>query len=204
MDKSTKNQRLKEKMRTAAKQSKQTTLERLPDKAKNQSTKPVAAEQNKQIIITQINTVTKEDELALKVTFKLLPTKTAFSKLTSDLYFDDHKINSALISIPQSPLATNEFELTPMLDMKGIPVGPHIVRMEMYELWSTKERLCQTAKEVTVDYVPVTREERLVKVPIVKSVAGTDLAVVSELEKDIYREIEDTSKKELISKRDEW
>jgi hypothetical protein len=55
-----------------------------------------------------------------------------------------------------------------------------------------------------VDYVPQTRESMLVKVPIVKSVADADLAVVSELEKDIFREIEETEKKELISKRDEW
>jgi hypothetical protein len=55
-----------------------------------------------------------------------------------------------------------------------------------------------------VEYVPQTRESRLVKVPIVKSVAGTDLTVVSELEKDIYREIEKTMKKEHISKRDDW
>ena len=55
-----------------------------------------------------------------------------------------------------------------------------------------------------MDYVPQTREARLVKVPIVKSVAGSDLAVVSESEKDIYREIEETGKKELIIKRDEW
>ena len=33
----------------------------------------------------------------------------------------------------------------------------------------------QTIKEVTVDYVPQTRESRFVKVPSVKSVAGTDL-----------------------------
>ena len=39
-------------------------------------------------------------------------------------------------------------------------------------------------KEVTVDYVPQTRESKFVKVPSVKSVAGTDLSVVSESEKD--------------------
>jgi hypothetical protein len=40
--------------------------------------------------------------------------------------------------------------------------------------------------------------------PIVKSIAGTDLAIASDSEKDIYREIEESIKKELVSKRDEW
>ena len=55
-----------------------------------------------------------------------------------------------------------------------------------------------------MDYVPQTRESRLVKVPIVKSVEGADLVVTTEFEKDIYREIGENGKKELISKRDEW
>jgi hypothetical protein len=38
----------------------------------------------------------------------------------------------------------------------------------------------------------------------VKSIAGTDLAIASASEKSIYREIEESIKKELISKRDEW
>jgi hypothetical protein len=45
---------------------------------------------------------------------------------------------------------------------------------------------------------------RLVKIPSVRSVVGADLAVVSDSEKDIYREIEKTIKKEHISKRDDW
>jgi hypothetical protein len=204
MSKSTKNQHLREKMRAAVKQSKQTTLGSFPDVPQKESVRAAESEQKKQIMITEIGNVTKEDELALKVEFRLLPSKTAFSKIRSDLFFDGQKLNSACISIPQSPLVADDFELTPVLDMKGIPAGPHTIKAEMYELWSTGERLSQAAKEVVVDYVPQTRGSRLVKVPIVKSVAGADLAVVSELEKDIYREIEETEKKELISKRDEW
>ena len=37
-----------------------------------------------------------------------------------------------------------------------------------------------------------------------KSVAGSDLTVVSSSAKDIYREIEQVQKQEAISKRDEW
>ena len=204
MGKSTKNQHLRDKMRAAVKQSKQTTLESLRELPKKESAKAVESEQKKQIIITQINTFTKEDELALKVGFTLLPSKTAFSKITSDLYFDEHKLNSACISIPQSPLATDDFELTPVLDMKGIPAGPHTIKVEMYELWSSGEKLNYASKEVSVEYVPQSREDRLIKIPIVKSSAGTDLEVVSESEKNIYSEIEETMKKELISRRDEW
>jgi len=50
----------------------------------------------------------------------------------------------------------------------------------------------------------VRREDRLFKIPIMKSIAGADLAVVSASEKGIYREIEETMKKELESDRDEW
>jgi hypothetical protein len=57
---------------------------------------------------------------------------------------------------------------------------------------------------MTVDYVPQTRESRFVKVPILKSVAGTDLVVVSELEKNIYRGIEKNNEEEQLSKRDSW
>ncbi len=204
MGKPTRSQHLREKMRTAAKQPKQAKLDDTPKPPNKAPAKPASNGQKKQISITEIAAVTREDELALKIGFKLLPSKTAFSKLKSNLWFDDQQISSVSFSIPQSPLATDAFEINPVLDMKGITAGSHSIKVEMYELWSTGERLSQTAKEVVVDYVPQTRESRLVKVPIVKRVAGADLAVVSESEKDIYREIEQIEKKELISKRDEW
>ena len=185
------------------KASKQLTLDRLPVAPKKDPTATGQA-QEKRIIITEIGTLTKEDELALKVSFKLFPAKTAFSKVQLDLWFDNQKISSVSVRIPQGPLAADDFELTPVLDMKGIPAGFHTIKVEMYELWSSGEKLSQAVKEVAVDYVPQTRESRFVKVPSVKSVAGKDLAVVSELDKDIYRGIEKTMKKEYISKRDDW
>jgi hypothetical protein len=148
--------------------------------------------------------LTKEEELVLKIAFKLLPSKTTFSRVKADLWFNGQQISSVIIGIPQGSLGANDFELTPVLDIKEIAAGHHTIKVEMFGLWSSGERLCQVAKEVTVDYVPQTRESRLVKVPIVKSVACADLTVVSELEKEIYRENEETGKKELISKRDEW
>ena len=186
------------------KESNQLTLDNLPIAPKQELAKTTAQVQEKRIIITDIGTLTKEDELALKVSFKIVPSKTVFSKVQSDLWFDNQQISSVSIRITQGPLAADDFELTPVLDMKGIPAGFHIIKVEMYELWSSGEKLSQTFKEVTVDYVPQTRESKFVKVPIVKSVAGKDLAVVSESEKDIYRGIEKTMKKEQLSKRDDW
>ena len=124
--------------------------------------------------------------------------------MQSNLWFDNQQISSVSIRIPQGALAADEFELTPVLDMKGIPAGAHSIKVELCELWASAEKLLQTTREATVDYVPITRESRFVKVPIVKSVAGTGLVVVSEVEKDIYCEIEKTTKKEYISKRDNW
>jgi hypothetical protein len=59
-------------------------------------------------------------------------------------------------------------------------------------------------KEATIEYLPQKRESRLKKVPIVKRIEGEGIAVVSDSEKDIYQEIENTMKKDLNSKRDRW
>jgi hypothetical protein len=181
---------------------KQLTLDNLPNVHENGSkiTKP----QGKQIVITEIKAIAKEDELALKVDFKLLPSKAAFSKVKSDLYFDNHQISSVLNKIPQGLLTGNEFELTPVLEMKGIAVGSYTIRVEMYELWSDGEKLSFTSKEVKVEYFPQIRESRLIKIPIVKSFSEAYLAVVSKSDKNIYREIEDTNRKESATKRDRW
>ena len=109
-----------------------------------------------------------------------------------------------MIRIIQGHLAGDEFELTPVLDMKGINAGSHTIKVEMYEPWSNGEKLSFTSKEVTVQYVPQARASRLIKIPIVKSFGGGDLVVVFESDKNIYREIEETMKKESVTKRDEW
>ena len=204
MVKSTKTQRFREKMRAAAKQSKQKTLDFLPEMSQKEPAKAVEPERKRQIVITEIGTVAREDELDLKVGFRLLPSKIAFSKITAELYFDGQKLHTVCISIPQSPLARDDFELSPVLDMKGIAAGSHTIKVEMYELWRSGEKLTSAHKEVTIEYVPVRREDRLIKVPIVKSVAGADVVVVSDSEKDIYRELEESMKRESASKRDEW
>ena len=116
------------------------TLDNLPN-SKEKPAKYRAQIHKKRIIITEIDTLTKEDELALKVSFTLVPSKNSFSKVKLDLWFDNQKIKSFSIMIPQSPLAKDEFELTPVLNMKGIPAGNHCIKVEMYELWSSGEKL---------------------------------------------------------------
>jgi hypothetical protein len=194
----------REQMPKTPKATKQLTLDNIPKttaKQANNITKPI---QQKQIIITQIDAETKEDELALKIAFKLFPSKTTFSKVQSDLGFDNQQITSVTIRVLQGPLATEESEFTAVLDMKGIPVGSHIVKVEMFESTSSNEKLYRTLKEIAVDYLPKTRQSRLIKVPTVKCIAGADLVVISNLEKSIYSEFEQTIKNERLSKRDVW
>lgn len=204
MVKQTKSQRLREKVRIEAKDSKQTTLGSLPQAHKTEPSKVVLPEKKKQIEITEVATSTREDELSVKIAFRLVPSRTFFSRLTSDLYFDDQKIDSLHLRILQGPLATDNSEFCSVLDMTGIPEGRHSIRVEMFELWSSDEKLTATCKEVTFDYVPVKREDRLTKVPIMKSVAGADLDIVSETQKNIYREIEEEMKRDSEGRVDHW
>jgi hypothetical protein len=74
----------------------------------------------------------------------------------------------------------------------------------MFELWDSEEKLTLVSKEVTINYVPVRKQDRYIKIPTVKKLAGEDLKVVSEPTRDVYREIEKEQKEELLNKRDEW
>jgi len=203
MGKLSKNQLKRETVATAVKQAKQSTLEDLSFQFNIERTRETIIP-TKEIVINKISDTTKEDELALKVEFSLMPSKTSFSKINLDLFFQQQLLNSTTISIPQSTLLNDTSEFPLILDMKGIVAGEYLIRVEMYEPWSSGEKLNFTFKEITVQYVPQTREARLVKIPSVKSVAGTDLTVVSSSAKNIYRDIEQDQKQEAISKRDEW
>jgi hypothetical protein len=199
----TKNQQKREIMKANVKQAKQSTLDTLSFQFNTTRSKE-AIKPTKEIKINRITTTTKEDELALKIEFSLLPSNVSFSKINLDLYFQEQLLNSTTLRIPQSTLLKGSLEHPQILDMKGIEAGNYPIRVEMYELWSSNEKLNFTTKEITVQYTPQTREARLVKIPTVKSVAGTDLTVVSSTAKNIYHDIEQDLKKESISKRDEW
>jgi hypothetical protein len=204
MVKSTKTQRLEEKLHADAKHSKQATLDTPSEPHRTRPAKAAVPEQKKQIEITEISTTTREDGLVLKIGFRLSPSRTAFSRVTSDLYFDGEKIDSLRLRVLQGPLASDVSEFSSVLDMTGIGKGQHTIRVEMYELWSSEEKFTSTSKEASIEYVPIRREDRLVKVPTVKSTAGEDLSIISDTEKNIYREIEKEMKREADSKRDYW
>ena len=203
MGKLSKNQQKREVIAVDVKQAKQSTLEDISFQFNIERTREVI-KPTKVIVINKISDTTKEDELTLKVEFRLLPSKASFSKINLDLFFQEHLLNSTTISIPQSTLLNDTLEFPLILDMEGIVAGEYLIRVEMYELWSSGEKLNFSFKEIAVQYVPQNREARLVKIPSVKSVAGTDLTVVSSSAKNIYREIEQDKKQEEISKRDEW
>src|ERR1017187_4089608 len=78
MVKQTKSLRLREKMRSDIKYSKQTTLGSVQEASKNEASKTPVPEHKKHIEITEITASTREDELALKVGFRLLPSRTFF------------------------------------------------------------------------------------------------------------------------------
>jgi len=137
--------------------SKQQTLDHKYGNSGKHASKDVQQKNEKQIVITEISTTPKVDELSLKVGFRLVPSKTAFSKVHFVLWFDNQQIRSVSIRIPQGSLAADEVELTPVLDMKGIPAGSYTIKVEMYELWSSGEKLSEAIKELNVDYAPQTR-----------------------------------------------
>ena len=187
------------------KAAKQLTLDNLPNSPPEETNKATLPIQERQIIITEIGTTMGEDELKLKIGFKLLPSKAAFSKLMLNLSFDNQLIRSVQVRIPQGPLARDDSELPSVLDMTGIAAGPHFIKVgKCMSRGLNLEKLFFTSKEVTVEYASKTRASRLIRIPIVKSIGDGDLIVVSESDKNIYREIEDTNKKESVTKRDEW
>jgi hypothetical protein len=190
-------------MLRTVKSPKQSTLDNLPNPHPRDAIEIIKEPPEEEIAITLIATSTGEVELTAKIAF-MLPKRKAFSRVKSDLWFDRQHISSVSMRVLQGPLATDESEFTAVLDMRGVAAGQHILGVEMYGVWGGGEKLCRTIREVPLNYVPQTRAMRLVKIPSVRSVVGADLAVVSDSEKDIYRGIEKTVKKEHISKRDDW
>ena len=198
-----KNQQRREAMKANVELAKQSTLDDLSFQF-NVSRGKDAVKSSKAIIINRIRDTTKEDELELKVEFSLLPSKASFSKINLDLYFQENLLKSTPLLITPSVLLGDSLEYPLPLDMRGIVEDNYLIRVEMYEPWSSGEKLNFTSKEITVQYVPKTRAERLVKIPTVKSTAGEGLTVVSSIAKNIYRDMEEDLKKESVSKRDEW
>jgi hypothetical protein len=203
MGKVTKTGRLREKTIAEVKQYKQKTFDNLPAMQGKPSQKGDAGTK-KQIKITEICNETKEDELDLKVVFRLIPSRAAFSKIMTELHFDGQKLYRTAVRIPQGLLSANDLELPFILDMRGINAGLHSIRVEMYELWASEEKFNCTSKEATLDYVPVRRQDRYIKIPIVKNATGDEIEIVSKPQKEVYREIEKDLKEEHVSQQDKW
>lgn len=77
MEKSSKTCYPKETIHEIAKQPKQTILDSLRRMPKKESAKKTDSDKKKQITITEIDTITREEELALKVQFRLYPSRTS-------------------------------------------------------------------------------------------------------------------------------
>ena len=202
MDKSKLNRQEKEKAEGQDKELEQSTLDNLSFQFNIQ--KPSSIKTEKAIMINRLADTFRENDLELKIEFSLLPSKAFFSKINIDVYFENQLLNSTTLGLPQSPLLNDNFDFPLLLDMRGLSAGTYLIRVEMYEPWSSDEKLNFTLKEIVVDYIPQTKESRLVKIPTIKSVAGSDLTIISSSAKDIYRELQQDLKKETLSKRDEW
>jgi hypothetical protein len=193
-----KKERIREKTLVDLKRAKQSTFDNLPKTADA----PKQAKPEKSIVI-HLSHSTKEDELDLAISFRLLPSRMHFSNLMLDLHFDNNKVNTYRVAIPPSRLLSEELEFPIALDMTGIPKGEHVVKVELSEKWETGEVLTYASKYVVVQYSPIRKEDRYVKVPIVRKIDGAFKIVLPE-EKELYLKFEKDHRDELNSKRDRY
>ena len=183
---------------------KQMTLDSLPSFTEKKSAETKLQNNKRQIILNEIETILRDNELVINIGFSLSPSKSSFSRIECDLFFNGQPLKQNLITIPQSPILTNDFELTPIvLDMKGLDIGFYTIKVDLCELLPFGMGTC-SSREIAVRYLPSKKEERYIKIPIVKRFEGQALEVMSESDKNIYRDIEQTIKKELASHQDEW
>ena len=181
-----------------SKQAKQVKLDSYPSETQ---TKP--SPEKKQIVITDFDSTLVWDDLILEVGFKLTPSKLVFSKVNVDLWFNQKRTKSFLFDILHSFDSTNEFELKVTLSLRGLQSGTFPVKVEMYEVMSSREKRGYTEKEIEVEYTSQTKKAKLREIPIVKKVEGDGIAIVSDSEKLLYKEMQETMKKELASKREQ-
>ena len=193
-----KKERIREKTLVDLKRAKQSTFDNLPKTADA----PKQAKPEKSIII-ELNHATKEDELELAISFRLLPSRMHFSNLLLDLSFDGCKVNTYRVAIPPSRLLSDEMDFPITLDMTGIPKGEHVIKVELSEKWETGEMLAYASKYVMMQYQPVHKEDRYVKVPLVRKIDGAFRIVLPE-EKELYDALEKGNRQEQNAKRDRY
>jgi hypothetical protein len=105
-------------------------LDKLPIVTK-EITNTAAEANEKQIVINEISTSTKVAEITLKVVFKLVPSKTAFSKIQFDLFFNTQQISSKSIRILQGPLANNDF-----------PIVKSVAGTDLFAISESEKNIC--------------------------------------------------------------
>ncbi len=202
MPKLSRNQTEREKMKVNVNKNRQYRLDDVSFQFNIQ--KIDGSKPEKAILITHISNLIKEDELELKVEFTLSPSKESFSKVFLDLFFENQKLSSTPLIISQSVLFSDNLVYKQVVDMSGVEAGSYLFRVEMYELWDNSEKLNFVTKQITLEYVPKRRQDRLVKVPTVKTVPGDALVVDSSETKSIFQKISRTQREESESKRDSW
>ena len=158
----------------------------------------------RQIILTKIYLENHVNESTLEVDFKLLPNKRFFSKIKSDLWFDNKRVKSVLFDIMHSFGSTDEFSLKVTLDQNGITPGLHLVKVEMKEVSSHRTKQIDVVKETMVDFEKQIKKSRLRKIQLVKKVEGQGIVIISSKDKDIIGIIKANKKNDLLSKRDTW
>ena len=195
----TNKERLREKTLADVNRARQSTFDKLPEP----KAPKFASISNKAIEIAQLQYNIKQNELELSIVFLLLPSKNSFSNLMLDLYFDNEKLQTYTVSIPPTQLLSDELEFPVTLDLQGICPGQHTVKVEIFERWSSGEKLTSASKYVIIDYVPTRKEDRYIKVPIVRKIDGAFRIIMPE-EQDLFDQLERSRREELNGKRDHW
>jgi hypothetical protein len=191
-------QRLREKTKVDINRAKQATFDNLP-----KTTETPRAPKPQKSISLQLSHILKEAELELKVNFHLMPSRMHFSNLVLDLFFDNNKVNSYLIAIPPSRLLSDELEFPITMDMTGISPGEHVIKVDLDEKWQSGEVMTHASQYVVLSYLPVRREDRYVKVPLVRKIDGAFRIILPD-EQELYQKIAEQNRKEHASKRDPW
>ena len=189
---------LREKTLVDIKKSKQATFNELPHWEAEASSTQV----KKAISIAQLSYVMRENELELSIEFSLLPSKSWFSTVALNLYFDNDKLGDYLLSVPSSQLLGDELNFPVTLDMISISPGEHTIKVEMYEP-AKGQKLYASSKYIVFTYSPVRKEDRYIKIPIVRKIAGEFRIILPE-EQDMLKDLERSQHEEQKNKRDQW
>ena len=69
-----------------------------------------------------------------------MPSENVYSKIKSDLWFDNKRVKSVLFDILHSFGSIDEFYLKVTLDTNGLTPGLHVVKVEMKEVSSLTKK----------------------------------------------------------------